>query len=177
MNTLSKEERELIFDDLIKYYRFCKRDRRNHIFNAIYALEKNRKNGASKEELDKIKSLFQDAKNSYSYYSRMLMVALLLKLNRIDFITPNEKERAFVDLISHYDWRVKTCSYHIQCLERRLNECCEYENSQKIQEVEELFAHDLKERDKYVKKVNLANCIRNEIIKKMYVYFPLERKN
>ena len=162
MNTLSKEERELIFDDLIKYYRFCKRDRRNHIFNAIYALEKNRKNGASKEELDKIKSLFQEAKNSYSYYSRMLMVALLLKLNRIDFITPNEKERAFVDLISHYDWRVKTCSYHIQCLERRLKECCKSENSQNIQEIERQFASDFKEHDEYMKKMELAKCFKDE---------------
>ena len=165
MSTMLKEERELIFDDLIKYYRFCKRDRRNHIFNAIYALKKNRKNGASKEELDRIEKLFQEAKNSYGYYGRMLSVALLLKLRLNDFVTEKEKEQALVDLISHYDWRVKTCSYHIQCLERRLNECCEDENSQDIQEIEVLLASDLKESDEYVKKMDLARRFKNEIIK------------
>ena len=162
MSTLSREERELIFDDLIKYYQFCKRDRRNHIFNAVYAFKKNRKNGASKEELDEIEKLFQKAKDSYGYYNRMLTVALLLKINRTNFITSEEEEQALVDLISHYDWREKTCSYHIQCLERRLKECCESENSQNIQEIERQFASDFKEHDEYMKKMKLAKCFKDE---------------
>ena len=69
MNKITKEEKVKIFDDLIKYYRFCKSDRRNHIFNAIYAAKKYRKSGASKQELDEVEKSFQKAKNSYSYYS------------------------------------------------------------------------------------------------------------
>jgi hypothetical protein len=164
MGTLSNEERKLIIDDLIKYYRFCKRDRRNHIFNAIYALKRGRKNVVSKEKKDEAEKLFNEAKSSYGYYCRMLTVALLLKLKRIDFVTPKEKEQALDDLISHYDWRLKTCSFHLQCLERRLRECCRSKGTGNTQEIEDLFAADLRENDEYVKKMELARCFKDEIV-------------
>ena len=165
MNKITREEKVKIFDDLIKYYRFCKSDRRNHIFNAIYAAKKYRKSGASKQELDEVEKSFQKAKNSYSYYSRMKVVALLLKLNLNDFITQEEKKQAIEDLLFHYDWRIKTCLFHIQASEKSLEKYREEKdiNDVKFKELEIRLLDDKEQYNNYVEKQDLAKRLKDEI--------------
>ena len=40
MKNILVQERDEIIDDLISYYRFLKRDTRNHFFNALIAKKK-----------------------------------------------------------------------------------------------------------------------------------------
>jgi len=166
MSTLTKEERELIFGDLIDCYRFCKKDKRNHIFNAINAIKKYRKKGIFSRDLKEAERCFQSAKVSYSHYVRMMSVAMFLKLNLNDFITLEEKRQAVVDLILHYDWRMKSCSYHIQSTERSLNNLTRSGNDidpLKNKELEKRFLSEIDEYDSYSKKINLAKSLKDEI--------------
>ena len=165
MEIITKEQREMIFDDLIKYYRFCKKDRRNHIFNAICALKKYGKEAVSSKEIADAKLSFQRAKESYSYYCRMKIVALLLKQNFNDFISQEEESRAIADIILHYEWRMETCSFHIQSSERALSKICQSNSidSPEVHELEKLLSADMMEYDSYSKRMNLAKILRDEI--------------
>ena len=140
MNTITREERELVFNDLIKYYQFCKKDRRNHIFNAINFGRRD----LSEQDKKAVKDAFKKAKTSYSYYRRLKTVALLLKLNLIGFVTQEEQIQVLDDAIFYYEGRIKTKEFHIKMSKGKIDT-------------------DEKEYNAYLRKLEIVKNMRKEI--------------
>ena len=163
MSEITKEEKKEVFDDLIKYYRFCKTDRRNHIFNAIYALKTYRKRNASQHEITGVELLFKKAKKSYGYYGRMKSVALLLKLNLLKFTTSEERKQAIKDILFHYECRLKTKLHYVQVAEKRLAE--KNLDEELSLNFKKRLEEDKKEYEIYSKKMEIAEYLKNEIEK------------
>ena len=164
MSRLSKEERDGLFDDLIEYYRFCKRDERNHIFNAINAIRKDKEQNKV-EELKAAQESFRKAKATYLYYYRMKNVALLLKLNLSDFTTANERfdlGRALIEMCFN---RAKQESLHWSLLEKRVkefasNEACSEELNKLLEELQKANTKNLNS----LQKLDSANILFKEIV-------------
>ena len=95
----------------------------------------------------------------------MKVVALLLKLNLNDFITQEEKKQAIEDLLFHYDWRIKTCLFHIQASEKSLKKYRESNDigDVKFQELEIRLLDDKEQYNNYVEKQDLAKRLKDEI--------------
>lgn len=162
MDTITKKERETIFGDLVKYYQFCKKDRRNHIMNAIVAL----KRCCSDKERNAIKISLQEKKNSYGYYKRMKVVAFLLKGNLSDFITQEEKKQAIDDLIFHYGCRIKTALFHIKSAEnaiKRIEDVKSNDRELRIEKIKNLLLEDREEYVIYQSKMKIVESLKNEI--------------
>ena len=164
MKKVTKEEKMLIFNDLMHYYQFCKHDRRNHMFNAIRYGKRYKKESVPEEYLEDVRNAFDKAKDSYSYYMRMKTVALLLRLNLIDFITIEEKTQAFKDLIAHYRWRIYTKLHYVKVIEKKLAEVKTSDTNQ-VEDFKFQFQTNKAEVNKYVLKLDIVKKVRNEIIK------------
>jgi len=158
MNKITKKEKMSIFDDLVRYYQFCKIDKRNHIFNAI-AYEKK---AESEQEKQEVKLAFEKAKNSYNYYCRMKIVALLLKWNYVDLVTHKERTLAINDAVFYYEWRIKTKKFYIHISEKKLKEN-ESLSKEQVKETKTRLKKDKKEYDAYLKKLEVAKKLRDEI--------------
>lgn len=166
MRSLTNEERTLLFDDLIEYYRFCKKDRRNHIFNAINAIKKDRRHGRI-DAIHAAKNCLQRERASYSHLCRMKEVVELLKLNLKNLTTVDERMDVGRTLIDRCFDQARQESLHWSLLGKKVNEYKDFNPGTFPEEyyklLEKLQNADIKHL-KALQKLELANILYGEII-------------
>lgn len=165
MKKITKHQKDMIFNDLIHYYQFCKKDRRNHIFNAISFFKRFNRGEEMNVDLNLIKSSFVKSKISYDYYRKMKMVALLIKNGLLKFVSKEDYIQAINDAISNYELQVKTKLLHINASFNRIEGLKNSvdENIVSLMEEEKKLLIDCKLYSVYLKKLESAKILLDRI--------------
>ncbi|MBR4567930.1 hypothetical protein IKO18_06090 [bacterium] len=164
MKNILVQERDEIIDDLISYYRFLKRDTRNHFFNALIAKKNiNKQSDAKKIEINQLN---ESLLRIQSQYKRLIInISMILRMKYDWNHVPQQTKKLLLGkLIWHYQENgLRSKKLHLRRLSRLIRNA---EDKNKISEYRNI-ARDVK-NSYYIIKKKLAIAIslrRNEILK------------
>ena len=162
MRNNSVQERCEVIDDLISYYRFLKRDTRNHFFNALVAKKKmNNQFNAKKREINQLNESLLRIQSQYRHLIIDISMILRMKYDW-NHVPQRTKKMLLGKLIWHYQENgLRAKKLHLSSLSRLIRDT---EDTNKIREFRNV-ARDEKDRYYLIKK-KLAIAIslrRNEI--------------
>jgi hypothetical protein len=158
------QARDEIIDDLISYYRFLKKDMRNHFFNALIA--KKRKMNSQYDAKREIEQLNKSLLNIQSQYRHLMNdISIILRMKYDWNHVPQQIKKLFLGkLIWYYQENgLRLKKMHLRQLSRLIRNA---EDKNKISEYRNI-ARDVK-NSYYIIKKKLAIAIslrRNEILK------------
>lgn len=163
MEIITQQEKNDLINDLIAYYRFCKRDTRNHIFNAI-AFKKKYNNGASQEELNQIKISYENSKERYGYLLTKISEVVCLKIDS-NLVSLEKKEHMINALLMHYEIYVKGKYYRVRDSARRLLIARKKENypQEQLDRLNKEFLEDKFVYKKYKKRYSIAKILKQQL--------------
>jgi len=162
MRNNSVQERCEVIDDLISYYRFLKRDTRNHFFNALVAKKKmNNQFNAKKRGINQLNESLLRIQSRYRHLIIDISKILRMKYDW-NHVPQRTKKMLLGKLIWHYQENgLRAKKLHLRRLSRLIRDT---EDTNKIREFRNA-ARDEKDRYYLIKK-KLAIAIslrRNEI--------------
>ena len=162
MRNNSVQERCEVIDDLISYYRFLKRDTRNHFFNALIAKKNiSKQSDAKKIEINQLNESLLRIQSRYRHLIIDISKILRMKYDW-NHVPQRTKKMLLGKLIWHYQENgLRAKKLHLRRLSRLIRDT---EDTNKIREFRNA-ARDEKDRYYLIKK-KLAIAIslrRNEI--------------
>ena len=162
MRNNSVQERCEVIDDLISYYRFLKRDTRNHFFNTLVVKKKmNNQFNAKKREINQLNESLLRIQSQYRHLIIDISMILRMKYDW-NHVPQRTKKILLGKLIWHYQENgLRAKKLHLRRLSRLIRDT---EDTNKIREFRNA-ARDEKNRYYLIKK-KLAIAIslrRNEI--------------